>query len=91
MATVTVYMDLCKDLQHNDSMNSFTSVKTTSQVSHTTLCGRILDDCVLQVSGLWRKPYQAAQDVKDKHSDTARDWRVVSGATQQVGDDDSLQ
>lgn len=46
--------------------------------------------CVYHISRLGMRPHQAAQDVKNKHSDPARDWGVASGVAQ-VGYEDGLQ
>lgn len=46
--------------------------------------------CVYHISRLRMRPHQAAQDVKNKHADPARDWGVAS-AMAQVGYEDGFQ
>lgn len=80
MTALPIYVHLLKNF------------RITCQVWHITFCCRILDDCiVLHMPGLWREPHQSAQNMKNKHADPVRKWRAVSGAVQQVGNEDGLQ
>ena len=59
------------------------------RIRQGTSCNWIEDDLVL--SGFLRQPDEGAHEAQDEHSDPARHWVEVTGADQEVGDENSLQ